>query len=156
MLLPPNFSRPSSCSSLSLLSVQNNGEVLTEMLQKRTAKIFKVFHKSKLVLRDIIFNAWAKHIKSRKLQFIMFEKRKLGRLFDKWRLNVRVRKLTEEDPAFQFKKKWQTVEREKQWLVEERNSLLEELEVCLLQKGEQGHENAALYRLLEERAEGEV
>ena len=123
------------------------------MLQKRTAKIFKVFHKSKLVLRDIIFKAWAKHIKSRKLQFIMFEKRKLGRIFDTWRHNVHIKKVTLEDPAFQYKKKWQTVEREKQWLEEERDRLLEELEVCLLHKGEQGQENAALYRLLEERAE---
>ena len=135
------------------LNLQSSGVALTEMLQKRNAGIFKVFHKSKLVLRDIIFQAWAKHIRSRKKQYIMFERRKLGKLFDRWRSNIKLKLISDDDAAFKFKKKWQAVEKEKNWLEEERDRLLEELDICLMRKGEQGQEVAALYRLLEERAD---
>ncbi|GMH99935.1 hypothetical protein TrLO_g782 [Triparma laevis f. longispina] len=134
------------------LNLQNSGVALTEMLQKRNAGIFKVFHKAKLVLRDIIFNVWSQHIKSRKRQLVMFQKRKLGKLFNLWAHNVKFKREMGESSAFQFKKKWQSVEREKMWLEGERDRLLEELEICLMKKGEQGQEVAALYRMLEERS----
>ncbi|GMI12912.1 hypothetical protein TrVE_jg13562 [Triparma verrucosa] len=134
------------------LNLQTSGVALTEMLQKRNAGIFKVFHKAKLVIRDIIFNVWSQHVKSRRRQLVMFEKRKLAKLFNTWRQNAKYRRELEDNSAFQFKKKWQSVEREKQWLEEERDRLLEELEICLMKKGEQGQEVAALYRMLEERS----
>eukprot|EP00520_Triparma_pacifica_P017242 CAMPEP_0118643428 /NCGR_PEP_ID=MMETSP0785-20121206/6386_1 /TAXON_ID=91992 /ORGANISM="Bolidomonas pacifica, Strain CCMP 1866" /LENGTH=1303 /DNA_ID=CAMNT_0006535091 /DNA_START=55 /DNA_END=3963 /DNA_ORIENTATION=- len=133
------------------MNMHSSGVQFSEMLKKRNAGIFKVFHRSKLVIRDIIFNAWAKYIKERRQQLKNFRTRKLAKIFNHWAYNAKYLKLVSDDPAREFKRKWQEVESENHWLVEERDRLMEELELVLMQKGETSHEVAALYHILEER-----
>ena len=66
--------------------------------------------------------------------------------------NIRVQQQENEDPAYVYKKRWETSERERVFLSDERDRLLEELEISLMRFSEQGHEVAALYRLMEDRA----
>lgn len=133
------------------MNMHSSGVQFSEMLKKRNAGIFKVFHRSKLVIRDIIFNAWAKYIKDRRSQLKNFRTRKLAKIFNHWAYNAKYLKFMTDDPAREFKRKWQEVENENHWLVSEKDRLLEELELCLMQKGESSQEVAALYHILEER-----
>ena len=109
------------------MNMHSSGVQFSEMLKKRNAGIFKVFHRSKLVIRDIIFNAWAKYIKERRTQLKNFRTRKLAKIFNHWHYNAKYLKLMSDDPAREFKRKWQEVESENQWLVSERDRLMEEV-----------------------------
>ena len=126
---------------------------MSDVLKKRNGLVKQVMMRSKVVMRDMIFYAWSHSVRTRKSQLKMFLHRKKGRWFDKWRFNAKHLKDTMDNPAYQFKKRWQHSEREKNWLIEERDGLLEEMELLLMQKGEQTAETTALYRMLENRVD---
>jgi len=131
--------------------MHESGIQMTDVLKQRDGIVKQVMLRSKMVLRDMIFFAWSSNVRNRKAQLVMFLQRKKGRWFDKWRFNAKHLKDTLDNPAYQFKKRWQHSEREKNWLVQERDGLLEEMELLLLKKGEQTAETQALYRMLEDR-----